>query len=121
MNISLDFTSKFSQFTKWLGNWKFLSSLALIFCQIVWLVFQAGFIYVMGRGANIHYVLILRQFKCWKHFPSLNEGKNCKLFLELHCCHHPNPPAVFGMNPTCLLSLCFAWILPIMQKHFPNH
>ena len=48
-NITLDCTSKYLRFTKHLGNRDFWSSLAFIFCQIVMIVFQAG--YVLGCTA----------------------------------------------------------------------
>ena len=53
----------FSQFTKQLENWDFE---AFIYCEIVRIVFQGE--YVLGRGANSHYVTILSQVKCLKHF-----------------------------------------------------
>ena len=82
-------TSQFSQFMKQIENWDFGifssecssklfpinktvgklgflgSSLALIFSQDR----LSGWVYVLGReiGFDIHYVTILRQFKCWKH------------------------------------------------------
>ena len=50
-------------------------------------------VYVLGKRVNIYYVTSLRQFKSWKHFPSLNEGKNCNFFPGLHCYYHPRHPS----------------------------
>ena len=59
----------------------------------------SGRVYVMGRRADIHYVTILWQFKCWKDFPNLNESKNCEVFLRLHCCYHPKLPSCIWNEP----------------------
>ena len=63
--ISLGCTSKFFPIYFRAGKCGFLKLPfylfeVSIFCQIVRIVFQVGYIYVMGRGANIHYVTILR-------------------------------------------------------------
>ena len=63
----------------------------------------------MGRRADIHYVTILRQFKCWKHFPRLMRVK-----AQISFCGYtaattltPPPPAVFGMNHLLANALVF--------------
>ena len=53
-------------------------------------------------------------------FPSLNEGKNCNIFLGLQLPLNPRTPTVFGTNQTCLSTPCFAHIFPTIQ-YFPNH
>ena len=50
-------------------------------------------------------------------FPSLKEGKNCKIFLALRL--PPDPAIVFGANQTFSPSPCFTEIFLNMQ-HFPN-
>ena len=70
-----------------------------------------GRVYVISRGANIHFLTILRQFRYWKHFPSLisNFSWGCTDPTT------PDPPAAFGMNHYCLLMPHFTQILPNIQ------
>ena len=49
-------------------------------------------------------------------FPSLNEGKNYKIFLGLQLPQDSN----CIWNKTYFPMPCFAWVLPNM-KYFPNH
>ena len=51
-------------------------------------------------------------------FPSLKEGKNCRMFLVLRLTQ--DPPTLFETNQTCSRAPPYAQILPNMQ-YFPNH
>ena len=81
-NISLDCTSIFPQLTKQLRGWDFWSSLPFTFCNIVRIVFRAGYMRWLGEPK-----FIMQQFK------------NCKVFLRLHCCYHTKSTSSFWNKP----------------------
>ena len=65
---------------------------------------------------------VFKERKCsylYNNCVSLNESKNCKIFLRLH--HLPDPPTVFRSNLACLSMLPFARVLSDIQKYFPKH
>ena len=65
---------------------------------------------------------VFKERKCsylYNNCVSLNESKNCKIFLKLH--HLPDPPTVFRLNLACLSMLPFARVLSGIQKYFPKH
>ena len=68
----------------------------------------SGTVYVTERGnkCSCLYKNSVRVSGLKKLFPSLNEGKNYKVFHDLH--HFQNLPAVFGTNQACSLLLRFA-------------
>ena len=51
-------------------------------------------------------------------FPSLKEGKNCKIWLVWRITH--DPPTVFGRNQACSPAPLYAHFLPNIQ-YFANH
>ena len=51
-------------------------------------------------------------------FPSLDEGKNCKIFLGLQL--PSDHPTVFKTNQTYSAMPCFAQAL-VSMHYFPNH
>ena len=59
-----DFPSSLDSWENWDFSFAYFS---FTFCQIVRIVFQAGYICWI-RTAKCHYVTILWQVKCWKHF-----------------------------------------------------
>ena len=58
----------------------------------------------MGRGADIHYVIILRQFKFWKHFPSLNDAK---IFPGVRLMLPTQTPSCFWNEPDLFANASF--------------
>ena len=104
----------FPNLQKKLGNRDFLSFFTFILCQIVNIAFQTQYMW-WKREAYVHvYLVIWWQFKCWEF--CLNEGKNYKVFLELHHYHRSKrPQTVSETNRNCSLTPRSTDNLPNMQ------
>ena len=131
LKVSLGCTSKLFPYSLESENWYFWVLPTFIFCQIVRPVFQAWYVCRRGRAElwlnyqfsrkNVHKCLCRKFVSVWVLgilFPSLNDGKSCKISLVILMQMLTNSQREFKCNNIIYIYMIFIVVLRFFDLRY---